>query len=188
MNLFIPFTPFFGCRDRSCYGSWLHGCKNTKFWKSEVSINLVGSVFLSPPPNESLVISLNTSYDRVSVQKLLIHNPNSWIAFICDLYFFSSFVYAFEFFAYFDFHYWSNFSNRFYTFIFVYVHIGGRRMSERDLPARISNEQSNQATQLPMHAPLIHSSKSVPSLNSPGKYVIVIIYLVSLIVRITAMK
>lgn len=59
--------------------------------------------------------------------------------------------------------------------LFLFVFIGGRRMSERDLPARVSNEQSNQVTQLPMHAPLIHSSKSVPSLNSSGMILFLLI-------------
>ncbi|KAK7595248.1 hypothetical protein V9T40_013073 [Parthenolecanium corni] len=39
-------------------------------------------------------------------------------------------------------------------------------MSERDLPSRVMNEPPNANAQLPLHAP-IHSSKSVPSLNSP---------------------
>lgn len=50
-----------------------------------------------------------------------------------------------------------------------FTHIGGRRMSERDLPSRVMNEPPNQNAQLPIHAP-IHSSKSVPSLNSPCEY------------------
>uniref|UniRef100_A0A023F3L1 Putative actin filament-binding protein afadin n=3 Tax=Triatoma infestans TaxID=30076 RepID=A0A023F3L1_TRIIF len=45
---------------------------------------------------------------------------------------------------------------------------GPRRMSERDLPSRVHSEQQNQPGrgQLPPHAPQMHSSKSVPSLNT----------------------
>lgn len=60
-------------------------------------------------------------------------------------------------------------------------------MSERDLPARISNEQSNQVTQLPMHAPLIHSSKSVPSLNSSGTVLFLLILLFEFVFRLAVM-
>ncbi|KAK7600783.1 hypothetical protein V9T40_008224 [Parthenolecanium corni] len=41
----------------------------------------------------------------------------------------------------------------------------GCRMSQRDIPSRVLNEPPNANAQLPLHAP-IHSSKSVPSLNS----------------------
>jgi hypothetical protein len=48
--------------------------------------------------------------------------------------------------------------------------LGPRRMSERDLPSRVLSEQQQNHQggrgQLPPHAPQMHSSKSVPSLNS----------------------
>ncbi|XP_014251029.1 afadin isoform X2 [Cimex lectularius] len=45
---------------------------------------------------------------------------------------------------------------------------GPRRMSERDLPSRVLSEQQTQPArgQLPPHPPQMHSSKSVPSLNT----------------------
>ncbi|XP_073971174.1 adherens junction formation factor afadin isoform X13 [Rhodnius prolixus] len=45
---------------------------------------------------------------------------------------------------------------------------GPRRMSERDLPSRVHSEQQNQQGrgQHPPHVPQMHSSKSVPSLNT----------------------
>ncbi|KAK7602310.1 hypothetical protein V9T40_007899 [Parthenolecanium corni] len=48
---------------------------------------------------------------------------------------------------------------------------GGRRMSQRDIPSRVLNEPPNANAQLPLHAP-IHSSKSVPSLNSACEYIL----------------
>ncbi|KAK7604337.1 hypothetical protein V9T40_004612 [Parthenolecanium corni] len=44
-------------------------------------------------------------------------------------------------------------------------------MSQRDIPSRVLNEPPNANAQLPLHAP-IHSSKSVPSLNSACEYIL----------------
>lgn len=52
-------------------------------------------------------------------------------------------------------------------YIFI-VELGPRRMSERDLPSRVLNEQQNINSRgpPPHHLSQIQSSKSVPSLHS----------------------